>query len=195
MRSGLQVLAILGSPRRNRFSERLADRFLEPLERQGCTVRKLRVSELNVRPCTGCDACRHTGQCVIRDDMTEVMAALDQADWVVLTSPVYFNSVTGALKVLIDRCQPYWARKFVLKLPPVRPGRRGFLLMSAGVKQTDATLDGSRRVADYFFKAQDIAFRDVLCSDRTDSADEDHHEGLRTQAAMLAEAALAEPLL
>lgn len=195
MPEGLKVLVLLGSPRRNRFSEQLTDQFLAPLLEAGCTVRKLAVSTLSIRPCTGCDSCRHTGRCVFRDDMDEVMEALDAADWVVLTSPMYFNSVTGALKVLIDRCQPYWARKFVLKLPPVRPGRRGVLLMSAGVAQTAANLEGARRVADYFFKAQDIAFSDMLCADRTDAADGAHLEQVSAQGAALARRLLQEAFL
>ncbi len=195
MEQGLKVLVLLGSPRRHRFSEQLTDRFLEPLLEAGCRVTKLAVSALSIRPCTGCDSCRRTGRCVFRDDMDRVMAELDEADWVVLTSPVYFNSVTGALKVLIDRCQPYWARKFVLKLPPVRPGRRGFLLMSAGVAQTAVNLEGPRRVADYFFKAQDIAFSDMLCLDRTDSADPAHLEQVFAEGAALGHRALTETLL
>lgn len=177
-----KILVLLGSPRRSRNSETLTDCFLKPLEQVGCHVDKLRISQLAIKPCTGCEACHKTGHCVIRDDMDQVYPLLDEADWVVLASPVYFNSVTGSLKVLIDRCQVYWARKFVLKQPPVKDSRLGFLLMSAGIAQNPQTLNGAWRVADYFFKAQDISFKDSLCVDRTDSGDEAHFSAIHRSA-------------
>lgn len=181
-----RILVLLGSPRKRRNSEALAESFLEPLKEQGCPVTVIRVSELTIRPCTGCEACQKTGVCVQRDDMTQVYEALDQADWVVLVSPMYFNSITGILKNLIDRCQVYWSRKFVLKCPPIAGGRLGFLLMSAGITQTQEMLNGARRVADYFFKAQDIEFREMLCLDRTDSGDEAHFGPIHEKAAEMA---------
>lgn len=185
------VLVLLGSPRRGKNSETLADCFLESLQRAGCQVDKLSVSNLAIKPCTGCEACSITGRCVIRDDMDKVYSLLDTADWVVLTSPVYFNSITGSLKVLIDRCQVYWARKFVLKQPPLKTDRRGFLLMSAGISQNEQTLYGSWRVADYFFKAQDIVFVNNLCIDKTDSGDEEYFAKIHEKADRIAKAALA----
>ncbi len=184
------ILVLLGSPRRGKNSETLADRFLKPLELAGCHIDRISVSELAVKPCTGCEACSKIGRCVIRDDMDTLYPALDAADWVVLVSPVYFNSITGSLKVLIDRCQVYWARKFVLKWPPVKGGRMGFLLMSAGITQNEQTLNGSWRVADYFFKAQDILFKDYLCIDRTDSGDGHHFERTHQRAYKIADTAL-----
>lgn len=185
-----QILVLLGSPRKNRNSETLADSFIAPLREAGCTVTKIHVADLNIRHCTGCDACQKTGTCIQKDDMIPMYDTLDQADWIVLVSPMYFNSVTGILKNLIDRCQVYWARKFVLKLPPVKSGRRGFLLMSAGIRQTPENLEGPRRVADYFFKAQDVAFEDMLCLDRSDKADEAHFQAVHAAAAAMARSAL-----
>lgn len=190
MNSKPQILVLLGSPRKNRNSENLADSFLKPLRAAGCEITKIHVSELNIHHCTGCEACQKTGTCVLRDDMSGIYEALDRSDWVVLVSPIYFNSVTGILKTMIDRCQVYWARKFVLKRPPLKAHRQGFLLMSAGITQRPETWDGSRRVADYFFKAQDIAFTDSLCLDRTDSGDEAHFRSVHEQAAAMAERAL-----
>ncbi len=187
-----QILVLLGSPRKNRNSETLADSFLEPLREAGCTVTKIHVSDLNIHHCTGCEACQETGSCVLRDDMTRMYEALDQSDWVVLVSPMYFNSVSGILKVLIDRCQVYWSRKFVLKRPPIKAGRRGFLLMSAGIRQTPENLTGPKRVADFFFKAQDIIFTDMLCLDRTDKADAADFLAAYEEAAELAKRSLEQ---
>ncbi len=187
-----RILVLLGSPRRGKNSETLADHFLAPLAQSGAQITKIHVSDLLIKACTGCDACQKTGACILKDDMPQVYDALDQADWVVLVSPVYFNSVTGSLKVLIDRCQVYWAKKFILKNPPVKTNRKGFLLMSAGITQTVETLNGSWRVVDYFFKAQDIVFQDYLCLDRTDSGDAAHFQVIHQRAAAMAAQALTD---
>lgn len=186
------IFVLLGSPRANRFSEQLADSFLAPLIARGCAVEKCRVASLHIRPCTGCDACRHTGKCVITDDMQNIYSSLDKADWVVLVSPMYFNSVTGALKVLIDRCQPYWAKKFVLKEKSIKEHRKGYLFMSAGVGQSEENLRGPWRVADYFFKAQGILPMEMLCIDKTDSGEDAHFQQVNTAALNMGASALQQ---
>jgi multimeric flavodoxin WrbA len=65
------------------------------------------------------------------DGMQDVYARIDAADAVVVATPVYFASVPATLKALYDRCQPYWARRYVLGLPA--PARRpGALLVVRG---------------------------------------------------------------
>ncbi|MBA4370022.1 MAG: hypothetical protein C0418_00380 [Coriobacteriaceae bacterium] len=125
------VVGLAGSPRRHGNSEQLLDAFLEGARGAGAEVRKIPVVELGLTPCRGCNACSSTGECVLRDRMSEIYGALDAADAVVVGSPVFFATVPGVLKVAYDRCQPYWARTHVLGLP--KPTRRpGALLLVRG---------------------------------------------------------------
>lgn len=125
------VLGIAGSPRRNGNSEQLLDACLAGAVDGGARVRKLVVTDYTIEPCRGCNSCSLTGECVIRDQMREVYAAIDSAQAIVVASPVFFATVPGVLKVLFDRIQPYWARTHVLKHP--RPARRpGALLLVRG---------------------------------------------------------------
>ena len=64
--------------------------------------------------------------------MSEVNEALDTADGIIVASPVYFATVPAVLKALYDRCQPYWARRYVLGEKPVGPKRPGALLVVRG---------------------------------------------------------------
>lgn len=126
------VLGFAGSPRRHGNSEQMLDACLAGAEGAGARVHKLAVAELAIHPCRGCGGCSLTGECIIHDQMYEVYEAIDRASAIVFSSPVYFSSVPGIMKVLLDRMQPYWARTHVLKLP--RPARRagGILLVRAG---------------------------------------------------------------
>lgn len=110
----------------------MLDACLAGAEGAGARVHKLAVAGLSIHPCRGCGGCSLTGECVIRDQMHEVYETIDRAAALVFSSPVYFASVPGVLKVMLDRMQPYWARTHVLKVP--RPSRRpaGLLLVRAG---------------------------------------------------------------
>ena len=125
------VLGIAGSPRRFGNSDRLLDAVLEGAREAGAETRTLIASESGLKQCLGCNACSLTGECIQHDGGPAVYAAIDAADAIVVATPVYFAGVPGGLKVLIDRMQPYWARRYVLKLP--RPARRpGAILLARG---------------------------------------------------------------
>lgn len=126
------VLGIAGSPRRHGNSERLLDEALAGAAEAGARTRKLVAIEQRISPCTGCNACSRTGECVLRDGMMAVEKAIDEADAILVASPVFFATVPAALKLLFDRMQPCWARVHVLGRP--RPARRpgGVLLVRGG---------------------------------------------------------------
>ncbi|MHB1323510.1 MAG: flavodoxin family protein [Coriobacteriia bacterium] len=126
------VLGIAGSPRRGGNSDRLLSAALQGAREAGARTEIFVAAGSGVDPCLGCNACARDGMCIQLDAGPALYAALDEADAIVIASPVYFATVPGVLKVLYDRMQPYWARTHVLKQPrpPRRPG--GILLVRAG---------------------------------------------------------------
>lgn len=128
----IRVLCIAGSPRRHGSSEALLDACIEGITQAGAEADKLVVSGMGIGPCEGCGSCSSTGECILDDPMESVYPRIDAADALVVASPVYFATVPATLKALYDRCQPYWARTYVLGLP--RPARRpgGLLLVRGG---------------------------------------------------------------
>ena len=101
--------------------------------------------------CQGCGGCEKTGQCVIKDDMTQLYEAFEQLDSLVLASPIYFGGVTAQTKAMIDRCQALWARKYRLKAPVSNDNRRRDLLFMSvlGSNQEDM-IQGIRTNVKYF---------------------------------------------
>lgn len=126
------VLGIAGSPRRHGNSESLLDACLDGAVEAGARVEKLAVTSRRIAPCNGCNACSSTGECVILDEMRDVYPLLETADAIVIASPIFFATVPAVLKALYDRCQVYWARRWVLgrPVPAKRPG--ALLLARAG---------------------------------------------------------------
>ncbi len=107
----MKVLVINGSPKgRKSNTYRLTQAFLAGMAEGGEApeVRELAVSQLNIRPCLGCFSCwnKTPGQCCIHDDMGQVIDALLWADVTLWSFPLYYFSVPGPLKNLLDRQLP-----------------------------------------------------------------------------------------
>jgi multimeric flavodoxin WrbA len=128
---GPRVLGLAGSPRRNGNSDRLLDECLAGARAAGAETDLLVVSAAGIAACRGCNECSSAGECTVRDGMQDVYPRLDAADAIAVASPVYFATVPASLKALYDRCQPYWARRYVLGQPIVRR-RPGALLLVGG---------------------------------------------------------------
>lgn len=127
-----RVLCIAGSPRRGGNSDRMLDAAERGVVEAGAVPVRLSVAELPISPCVGCNACSSTGVCVVRDAMDDVYPMLDSADAIIVASPVYFATVPAVLKTVYDRCQPYWARRFVLGEPAPERKRPGALMLVGG---------------------------------------------------------------
>jgi len=131
-RDGNRILAIAGSPRRHGNSEGLLDVCTTAMRESGAVVDELVVGAYDITPCQGCNACSLTGECVLVDDMRDIYARLDDADAIVVASPVYFASVPAVLKSMLDRMQPYWARRHMLGESAQERKRPGAIILVRG---------------------------------------------------------------
>ena len=104
----MQILIISGSPRRQGNSDLLCDEFARGAREKGHSVEKINLQEKEIRSCLACYACFQTGACVQSDDMADVLAKICAAQVLVLASPTYFLTMSGQLKVMIDRLLPKW---------------------------------------------------------------------------------------
>lgn len=101
-----KVLIISGSPRKGGNSDILCDRFMQGAEEAGNTVEKVFLHDLEIGNCMACYGCRGTKKCVQKDDMELLLDKMVNADVLVLATPVYFYSMDGMLKTMIDRTLP-----------------------------------------------------------------------------------------
>ncbi len=103
-----KVLILSGSPRKGGNSDLLCDEFMRGAIESGNEVTKINVAEKKVAPCRACYACKDSGNCIIKDDMAEILQAMIDADVLVVASPVYFYSIDAQLKAVIDRTVARW---------------------------------------------------------------------------------------
>ena len=98
-----KVLIISSSPRKGGNSETLAAAFAKGAEEEGNRVETVHLREKQYGFCKGCFACLKLGHCVIKDDAVEIAAKMHDADVLVFATPVYYYSVSGQLKTMLDR--------------------------------------------------------------------------------------------
>jgi hypothetical protein len=129
----LRVLAITSSPRRGGNSETMLDAAVEGARAAGAEIEKVALSDLGFHPCLNCGACSRSCRCVQPDGYSELNERLRAVDRLLLATPIFFGSMCAQLKCLVDRGQPFWVEKYLLKKPPEpRPVERRALLVACG---------------------------------------------------------------
>lgn len=119
----------------------LCDAFIKGAEKAGHLTEKIFIQNKKIFPCLACYGCRNTHLCVQKDDMGEILEKMVQADVIVLATPVYFYSLSGQLKTLIDRTLPQYTQI----------ANKDFYFMAtaaAGKKSMERTMDALRGFTD-----------------------------------------------
>ena len=99
----MKVLMINGSPRVGGNTAIALAEVAGELEKQGVEVTTVQVGNKDVRGCIACNRCAELGKCVFDDVVNELATKFEQADGLVVGSPVYHASPNGTLIALLDR--------------------------------------------------------------------------------------------
>ncbi len=122
-----KVLIISGSPREGGNSDILCEQFKKGAQEAGNEVEKVSLQQLTIKSCLACYGCRGTKTCVQKDDMAALLDKMVRADVLVLATPVYFYSMDGQMKIMIDRTLPRYTEiqnKDVYFIATAAAGRR-----------------------------------------------------------------------
>lgn len=135
----VKVLAFLGSPRRGGNTERLLDSALKGAQSEGADIEKIYVHSKNILPCGEIfDCLENAGKCPIEDDMVEIYDKIKETDILIVATPVMTLGIPAKLKALMDRCQIFWAKKYILHdsyiSPEKKKHRKGLFISIAGLK-------------------------------------------------------------
>lgn len=100
------VLILSASFRKHGNSDLLCDEFARGAHEAGHKVEKIFINDKKINYCRGCGICNTTHRCIQKDDMEEILNKMIAADVIVMATPVYFYSMNGQMKTLIDRTVP-----------------------------------------------------------------------------------------
>ena len=110
-----KVLIISTSLRNNSNSDILAKSFGDGATAAGNEVEYVTLRDKKMEFCRGCFACQRLGKCVIKDDSNAIVDKMAEADVIVWATPVYYYSMSGQMKTLIDRANSLYARDIKLQ--------------------------------------------------------------------------------
>lgn len=103
----MKILAINGSRRKHGNTSFLIQSLLSSSNKGGAQTEIISLGDFNIGACNGCEGCRSSWECVIKDDFAQIVKKIDEADGIVLASPTYWYSVTSDMKRFIDRCYSF----------------------------------------------------------------------------------------
>lgn len=118
----MKVLGIIASARRFGNSEIAVKEVLLGAKELGADVEIVRLTDMEIKPCTGCMRCVFKGErCHIKDDAEKIFDKMVSADALVLGVPDYILGAAGILKMLLDRATGYLYknRKLLMGKPAV----------------------------------------------------------------------------
>lgn len=133
-----KIVAIIGSGRENGNISTIIKEILKGALELNAEIKTYSLIDMNIRPCRGCFDCRKNEQCVIKDDVKEVLKDIKEADAVIISSAIYMLQISGQVKLLMDR------------LYPLLSGEPGKYELRYGTKKTVAIYSqGSPNIASY----------------------------------------------
>lgn len=154
------LIAFLGSPRIGGNSETLIENFLKGAnETQKYKIEKIYLRDLKMSPCLEIYKCKENGRCIINDDFQRIYDLIESADVIALSTPVMFYTVSAHTKILMDRCQSFWVKKYILNKNS-KP-KDGYLF-SVGATKGVKLFDGIIMTVKYFFDSFDCKLKDSV---------------------------------
>ena len=195
----IKVLAFAGSPRRHGNSETLLDWVLAAMsEDQDTEIEKIALTEADINPCRGCNACETLNKCIQRDGMDIYHDKIIEADCIILSSPIFCMGLAAQVKALVDRAQVFRSRKYVLKLPivpPERKGKRLGIFLSTAGQTWDYVFDAAIPSVKCFYHVIDIKDADIrylMINGVDEKGAIEHHPTAKADAANLGKKSIAE---
>ncbi|MBR1753246.1 flavodoxin family protein [bacterium] len=99
----MKVLLINGSPKSNGCTFTALNEMIKVFRDNDIETELIHVGQKDIRGCVACNRCRQDGKCVFDDIVNQTAEKFEQADGLVIGSPVYFASPNGTLISFLDR--------------------------------------------------------------------------------------------
>ncbi len=137
------------------------------------SVIRMDLKKLTYKGCIDCGYCSKHRGCMLRDDIKYMYRYFDEADHILLATPVYFGGAPSKLKALIDRMQAVYHSKYTLNDPLIdRNKKRSALqILSGGEPYSERQFGAIRYELDYFYRSVNTTLRSDVAISNTDRVD------------------------
>jgi multimeric flavodoxin WrbA len=104
----MKIIALNGSPRKKWNTATLLQKALEGAVSQGAITELIHLYDLNYKGCISCFACKTVGgesygKCAVQDDLASIFSRIEQADAILMGSPIYWGDISGEMKSFLER--------------------------------------------------------------------------------------------
>jgi multimeric flavodoxin WrbA len=126
----MKIIAINGSPRKKWNTAILLNKALEGAKSQGALIH---LYDLNYKGCTSCFECKRKdgknyGRCALKDELTPILSKIEEADGIILGSPVYFGTATAEMRAFMERLlYPYIVYEAIPSVTMKKKVNTGFI--------------------------------------------------------------------
>ena len=153
-----KIIAIYGSPRRKGNTATLLQRAVDGARDGGAEVEEIVLRDLKMSPCLEIYGCKNAGECRLKDDFQTARDQILASQGLMLASPVFFYTVSAHTKILMDRFQSLWVKKYWIdKKPNGQPTtQRKGLFIAVGATKGKKLFDGILLSLRYFFDVIDM---------------------------------------
>ena len=160
----IKIIGLAGSPRTQSNSTAVLNSVLAGATGKGAQCELIMLAELSISPCTHCDYCCNAGSCIFHDDMQRIYEQIKSADAIVISSPIYFMGLCSQLKLMVDRCQVFWAYRNTTGNSLINGGRRNRkgIFIATGARNTKSVFAGAKESIRWLFDSLDCQFWDSI---------------------------------
>ncbi|HIW81318.1 MAG TPA: flavodoxin family protein [Candidatus Acetatifactor stercoripullorum] len=99
----MKVLMLNGSPRKDGNTSIALREMEQTFAKEGIETETVQVGNKNIRGCIACNFCKDNGRCVFDDAVNQLAPKFEEADGLVIASPVYYASANATLIACLDR--------------------------------------------------------------------------------------------
>ena len=167
----MNVLAFNGSPRKKWNTATMLSKALEGAASQGAKTELVHLYDLDFKGCISCFACKTIGgksygRCAVQDELTPVFRRIEEADVIVLGSPIYFGDVSGEMKSFMERLLfPYYTYTDPPQSLFPRKVRSGFIYTMGLTEEMMQQMGYARHFDRYeMFLSRIYGYSEYMCS-------------------------------
>jgi multimeric flavodoxin WrbA len=104
----MKIIGFNGSPRKKWNTATLLNKALEGAASKGAQTELIHLFDLKYSGCISCFSCKlkggkSYGKCAVKDDLQPILGRIEEADAIILGSPVYIGAATGAMRSFLER--------------------------------------------------------------------------------------------
>ncbi len=123
------VVGLVGSYRKGGYIDSTVNEVLSAARDGGAQTEKIFLLDQHIEFCTNCRTCMQEagperGQCILEDDMDNILKKIAEADSIVIGAPVNFGDVNALTRKFYERCVGYAYWPWGTKIPKIRNKKR-----------------------------------------------------------------------